>query len=870
MSKLFLYEEMNTLKKYGHLSDIPDIIRTGLSDHIVLRDYQEEAFQYFISYVENETLSKNKQIHTLFHMATGSGKTVIMAGLILYLYTKGYRNFLFFVNQTNILEKTKENFTEPLSSKYLFADEIEYLGDKIKINSVSNFSGLSANDDINICFTTTQKLHFDLMDPKENALTFDDFEGNKIVFISDESHHINTMTKMSKSEEEAKNSWEYSVMNALACNKEHIMLEFTATADLKDDNVKEKYRDKIIYNYPLLEFRQSGYTKEFQNFATDATPWERTLMAMIVSEYRRYLFADVGKNIKPVLLMKSSNIPQSEEQYRLFYEKLESLAPAELDPLYSYGILQLDTALNYFKNKDESMNLLVDSIRYSFSKEKAIIINSKTDNTDEKQRLLNSLEDKDNHIRIIFTVDMLNEGWDVLNLFDIVRLYETRQGSGKAGKVGSYTIKEAQLIGRGARYCPFQITDDQEKFKRKYDYDLENPNRILETMYFHSKHDSRYIAELRQALIATGMVDDKQIKLTYTLKDCFKESDVYKKGVVFTNKRKVKGRHEIIKLEDKQRYQVHRYSKREGSGAIVNLFGDDEIITPKLNIKSYKFKDIEYHILCGASEKYKELRFNVIKEKYPDIRTMREFLTSDNYLGNNVLEITYYSEDISGRDFYNGLVDAFSSVASHIANIQKTYEGTREFYGNKISHVIKDKSIFLSKDAESGGRGHSQTRNPNQAYQLNLLEKPWYAYDDNYGTSQEKLFVIYFEREISPKLEALGVSYYLVRNERIPELAIYSFDNGERFEPDFLLFVEKNKNSNNSNFQVYVEPKGELLIDSEKWKEDFLLQIEEKHIIMNTMLTAGNDYLILGLPFFNDPERLDMFQEAIDNLIKSI
>lgn len=29
---------------------------------------------------------------------------------------------------------------------------------------------------------------------------------------------------------------------------------------------------------------------------------------------------------------------------------------------------------------------------------------------------------------------MLNEGWDVLNFFDIVRLYETRQGSGKAGK----------------------------------------------------------------------------------------------------------------------------------------------------------------------------------------------------------------------------------------------------------------------------------------------------------------------------------------------------------------------------------------------------------------------------------------------------
>lgn len=49
--------------------------------------------------------------------------------------------------------------------------------------------------------------------------------------------------------------------------------------------------------------------------------------------------------------------------------------------------------------------------------------------------------------RAVFAVDKLNEGWDVLNLFDIVRLYETRDG--KNGKPGSGTIWEAQLIGRG-------------------------------------------------------------------------------------------------------------------------------------------------------------------------------------------------------------------------------------------------------------------------------------------------------------------------------------------------------------------------------------------------------------------------------------
>ncbi|UWV83387.1 DEAD/DEAH box helicase family protein [Mycoplasmopsis cynos] len=48
---------------------------------------------------------------------------------MLYLYTKGYRKFLFFVNQTNVLEKTIDNFTNTLSSKYLFDDTIEHLSE---------------------------------------------------------------------------------------------------------------------------------------------------------------------------------------------------------------------------------------------------------------------------------------------------------------------------------------------------------------------------------------------------------------------------------------------------------------------------------------------------------------------------------------------------------------------------------------------------------------------------------------------------------------------------------------------------------------------------------------------------------------------
>lgn len=871
----FLYEYLDALSKFGKLKEIPSFLEKGLSENIILRQYQKEAFSYFITYLEDENLLKNKKIHNLFHMATGSGKTVIMAGLILYLYTKGYRNFLFFVNQTNILEKTKENFLNSKSNKYLFAKEIEYLAEKIKINEVDNFSAINtSSNDINICFTSTQKLHMDLFEAKENSITYKDFEDKKIVFISDESHHVNTMTKkLTIGEQEEKNSWEYSVMNAFSRNKDHIMLEFTATADLNDKNVKAKYIDKLIYNYPLFNFRQSGYTKDFQNFATNSSLWERALMAIIMSEYRKYLFADAKVNIKPVVLFKSQKIKESENFYDEFFEKMNYLNSKEINSLYDCGIDELNKALDYFKEKDSSFMLLINSLKDGFSKDKSIIINGASDNSKETQLQINSLEDKDNPIRFIFAVDMLNEGWDVLNLFDIVRLYDTRQGSGIKGKIGAYTIKEAQLIGRGARYCPFKIDESQEKFKRKYDNDLENSYRILETMYFHSRDDSKYISELRQALIATGMEDENPIKITYELKDSFKESDIYKKGYVFSNRRVQKDRTNVTELEESKKNTIHYYTVRGSKGHINTLFledKDDKIFKFDKNIKSLKFKDISYNILLGASESYRELKFSVLKEKYPHLNSMKEFLTDDKYLGNNILEISYTSENIKGKDIFNGLLRAFNEISSYILSLKPEYEGSKTFYPKKLSDVIKNKSIYVSSVDSNGGIGQSQNTNSNENYQLSLFDMDWYVYNDNYGTSEEKLFIKYFNREIKPKLEEKGVKFFLIRNERIPDLAIYSFSDGERFEADFLLFVEKTKLDNNVNFQLFIEPKGEHLLDKDAWKEKFLLQIDKNHRIENTILTSNNDYMILGLPFYNEKIRKLGFDKAINKWIKEI
>ena len=768
MDKQYLYQKLTSLKEAGMLKELPNFLNTGLSTNIQLREYQEEAFKYFVTYFENDGLRKNKQVHTLFHMATGSGKTVIMAGIILYLYTKGYRNFLFFVNQTNVLEKTKENFTNQKSSKYLFNDVVEYLGNRVNIKQVDNFSDGALEEDIQICFTTTQKLHMDLFEAKENSITYEDFEDNKVVFISDESHHINTMTKkQTKEEEEAEKSWEYSVSNAFSKNKDSIMLEFTATADLKDTNVQNKYVDKIIYDYPLAKFRESGYTKDFQNFATDTELWDRALIALVISEYRKYLFADLKLNIKPVIMMKSQKIKESEEFFVEFFKRIKNLTTDELLALEGTGIPVLKTAIQYFATKDNTLEMLRFSLMGSFTEDTAIIMNGSSDNSKEKQLLVNSLEDQDNPIRVIFAVDMLNEGWDVLNLFDIVRLYDTRQASGKAGKIGAYTIKEAQLIGRGARYCPFGIDEEQSPSKRKYDFDLDNPNRILETMYFHSRNDSRYITELKAALIATGLQAENPIEIQYSLKEEFKESDLYRKGYVFSNKRLPKGRNNITTIEPSLKNKTYKYTQRSSKGVIIDLFGDKTIDQVKNNIKSLKFSEIDYHILRAASESYNELRFDVVKSKYPSVKSMKEFLTSDKFLGNSSIEITYGSESIGGRDIFKACVRALEGISNHIVSLKQEFEGSQTFEPMSLREVIRDKKIYLSKIDPNGGIGDSQTNCINDDYRLNLSNESWYAFNDNYGTSEEKLFIKHFKSSIEPKLQKKDLEYYVIRNERV-------------------------------------------------------------------------------------------------------
>ena len=150
---------------------------------------------------------------------------------------------------------------------------------------------------------------------------------------------------------------------------------------------------------------------------------------------------------------------------------------------------------DFFETKGISANEIVKRIQFNFRFENCLSANNDAE-AEQNQILLNTLEDENNPIRAVFAVQKLNEGWDVLNLFDIVRLYEDRDG--KDGKPGKTTLSEAQLIGRGARVLPFALEEGQDKFTRKFDDDISNDLKTLEELYYHTKEDNRYISELKK------------------------------------------------------------------------------------------------------------------------------------------------------------------------------------------------------------------------------------------------------------------------------------------------------------------------------------------------------------------------------------
>ena len=845
----FLYDTL--LQEFGKRevarTEVPNFVSDNLKYDI--RPYQTESFQRFILCHNEDFEGKpNKPYHLLYNMATGSGKTLVMAGLILYLFEKGYRNFLFFVNSNNIINKTKDNFLNSQASKYLFSNKIVVDGKEILIKEVDNFEEADEQN-INIKFTTIQQLHLDLNNTKENSVTYEDLKNKKIALIADEAHHISAGTKQGN----LFGSWEGTVMQILEQSFDNILLEFTATLDYESAEISEKYKDKVIQKYDLAQFRIDKYSKEINLIRSLYDEKERIIQALILNLYRQELATSKDINLKPVILFKAKRTIKESEQNKLnFHNLIDNFSAEMVDNIQKTSTVAIvQKAFVFFKSKNLSSTEIAKRIKSNFKEENCISANNDKE-AELNQIRLNTLEDENNPIRAVFAVQKLNEGWDVLNLFDIVRLYEGRDG--RAGNPGKTTLSEAQLIGRGARYFPFTLEKGQGQYTRKYDDDTSNDLKILEELYYHTKEDNRYISELKKALVESGIYEDEDNLETkqLTLKLDFKETDFYKTGKVVYNKKIEKSYNNVKSFSDLGvKKRNFAFTLSSGIGQMSGVFSKEEKENKveKIEQKDIKVSEIAKHIIRYALAQNPFFYFDSLERYFPNVESLSNFIENTDYLSG--LEITFKGTktrltEISNFDFLTAIQALLQTIEAEIKSNLTEYEGSD--YINKYVHeVFKDKEIKVYKDSE---RAYGQ--------ESLVANEPWYVYNANYGTSEEKEFVKMFDRRFK-NLQQNFENIYLIRNER--ELKIID-KLGRAFEPDFVLFC-KQKTGDELTYQVFIEPKGNHLKAHDKWKEDFLKEIREDK---KTLEIDSDKYLITGVPFYNNHNENE-FKESLENLL---
>ncbi|MCQ2932770.1 DEAD/DEAH box helicase family protein [Helicobacter pylori] len=794
--------------------DLPTHITSNLKKE--LRGYQKQAIH---NYLEKRQFNPTQK-HFMFEMATGSGKTLVMAGLILECYKQGYQNFIFFVNSTSILEKTKLNFTDSVSSKYLFSENININDENIEIKSINNLNE-SHNNAINIYFSTIQGLFSLFTRAKENAITLEDLKDQKLVFLADEAHHLNTETKKKLNDSEAseKRNWESVVKLALEQNKDNLLLEFSATIP-KEKSVKDKYENLKVVTYTLKEFSEDKFCKNIYSLSYENKELETRFLGACVSSLYKELLAQHHniENFKPCILFKSERIEESKNNQERFNTFLENLSPLDLENFFHYSRNAFfKAAKNFFDEKNYTPNL-VAFLQTKFKKSTQINTNNEKE-LEKGMLLLNSLEDRDNPKRVIFSVDKLNEGWDVLNLFDIVRL------KNKANQKD--TIKDAQLIGRGARYYPFSYNDFKpsriEFYQRKFD--LSNPLSALERLDYHAIYNSEFIAKLKKELqdLGLGLIEKEKTTIPLTPTKRFK--------CYYASNTKDKKKN-LFNMDYSGPVEATLKSLH------VPLFAFS-VHEKKVDFKEENKSDTTYYIPHTLDKIPINYFLKALNLKNLDFKTLKKAFT---------------------KHAFNNKV---GFIERYVSSLKTNFHKSQKFDDNKILlklavYIIGNLKDTLLKEQDKYSvsalelkefETHNKSLSASE-WEKNIPFYEWLLFKDmrKLDSDLERDFLDFINKN-KEILDKKFKEWCVLRNDHFAELKVFcNIENSpfyaQGFEPDFILFAQTHEDEF-LGFTCYMEAKGEHLEPSNAWKKEFLEMLE------NATLKSHNKKLHLkGLPFF--------------------
>ncbi|MEA4885059.1 MAG: DEAD/DEAH box helicase family protein [Clostridia bacterium] len=400
-----------------------------------------------------------------FALATGVGKTRLMAAIMAYLHrVKKVNNFFVVAPNRTIYEKLKRDFSQQYPEKYVFSGLYDFVAQPYLIDG-DNFNSFNPSQlrmtsseisNINIHIFNIAKLTHGRGVEAEMArvMRLHEVLGQSyfnflrslpdLCVMMDESHHYHAEQG-------------FGVINDL---NPMIGVEFTATPQIQTGRGKVDFKN-VVYEYSLAHaLKDKMYVKEpvvwtrrdfdSSQYTDDQLDREKLIDGIklhIDTKAKLDVYArNYGKPfVKPFVLVVAKDIAHSKQIRDL-------LTSAEFyDGYYADKVLEINSK----QGKVES---------------------------DENTELLLSLESPDNRIEIVIHVDKLKEGWDVKNLYTIVPLRAS----------ASETLTE-QTIGRGLRLPYGERTGVDEvdhlsivshdKFKAIVDL-ANDPNSLVRKIYY--------------------------------------------------------------------------------------------------------------------------------------------------------------------------------------------------------------------------------------------------------------------------------------------------------------------------------------------------------------------------------------------------
>ena len=470
---------------------------------------------------------------------------------------------------------------------------------------------------------------------------------------------------------------------------------------------------------------------------------------------------------------------------------------------------------------------------------------NKSDILEEYPVLLNTLEQPDNPIRVIFAVAKVNEGWDVLNLYDIVRISES------ASSTKSGTDSEAQLIGRGARYYPF-ILKGEKSFLRRFDLST-NELSVLEQLHYHTINEPSYITTLHKSLEQADIIADTDGTGTIEhakLKADFKESNVYKHGQLFFNQiEEISGQERSWTSYSLEKQYEISYKTASEVG-LDNLSGN-----PPIELQTQTLK-LDQRFWLKGIQKNVFFEFANLKIFFPNLTSIKEFITSDQYLGALTINVNLPKkldlDQLQVRENLQLLETALIRISENMRRNYQKYRGTYRFISKPLKDVITDYSVHVDPMMIVNQKITAEK----------TIGKKWYVYDQAILNQLEHRLIKLLE-QFMQKLQGKYDDIYVIRNdEKTTRFKITEFNGVRGFMPDFIMLM-KDKSNEDAYYQVFLEPKGDDRIKEDAWKESMLSEINDLHKIV---IDSDANVRLVGIKFFADSQRHEFIQDFQDRL----